>query len=354
MRKFWTKSDLYNRVDNLMEQLDLSYKDYPLDSITIAKKFCVNLTLMQVSEFKNLCGILYHGHNSTFIGLNANRTPEMQNFDCMHELIHYFLHEDLEEASCLSLEDNSVTQNDFYEWQANEGAAQALVPYQLFIPEYVEIMLKNKKDILGYNNDILAKKFNVSEHVIINRIKGLQYEIYQYFCNNCPIENIKILSYRKLKERNFDQLYAQKRYCTQCFHILNNDDSFCMICGNKLKMGHYTRGLGYMKYKSIELNPLGKPHECPICHNEETEIEGDYCQICGTNLINRCSNSLNYDEYNEYGCSNLDSLPPNARYCPYCGSPSTYLQTGILLSWDKSNNDDLDDLIEVEDGDLPF
>lgn len=139
--------------------------------------------------------------------------------------------------------------------------------------------------------------------------------------------------------------------CTTCkytyptYEKMFRKFKYCPICGQKSRFNYVFKKVRtkIMKYKSVELNSLEKPHECPICHNEETEIEGDYCQICGTILINRCSN-----------CSGSVPLPPNARYCPYCGSPSTYLQTGILLPWDKSSNDDLDDLIEVEDGDLPF
>ncbi len=40
-----------------------------------------------------ICGILYKGDRSTAIALNDKHTKAMQNFDCMHELIHYFLHD---------------------------------------------------------------------------------------------------------------------------------------------------------------------------------------------------------------------------------------------------------------------
>ena len=125
-------------INLLRKHLGLSNENYPLDAISLAKKVCRGLTIEQI-DFKTItiCGILYKGISTTSIALNSNRSVTMQNFDCCNELIHYFCH-DIKECQCVCAEVGSetspITQNPFLEWQANEGAAELLVPYQMFIP----------------------------------------------------------------------------------------------------------------------------------------------------------------------------------------------------------------------------
>lgn len=37
------------------------------------------------------------------------------------------------------------------------------------------------------------------------------------------------------------------------------------------------------------LDDNGRALVCPRCKNEELKYAGDYCKICGTYLINKCS-----------------------------------------------------------------
>ena len=69
-------------------------------------------------------------------------------------------------------------------------------------------------------------------------------------------------------------------------------------------------------------------HNCPKCDNEEISADDAYCKICGTTLVNVCTN--------EECHADADN---NARYCVHCGSPTTYLQQGILEPWTKIPND---------------
>ena len=84
-----------------------------------------------------------------------------------------------------------------------------------------------------------------------------------------------------------------------------------------------------MIYPKLDTHENGKLTECPNCQNEETDIEGDYCQICGRNLINKCS----YDD-----CYYNEPLPANARYCPICGNHSTFYNAGFLKEWNYERN----------------
>lgn len=81
-----------------------------------------------------------------------------------------------------------------------------------------------------------------------------------------------------------------------------------------------------MIYKKIETHETGKLKICPVCKNEITNLEGNYCQICGCILKNECLNSL---------CKNFECnpLPSNARYCPNCGEESSFFKKQILPPW---------------------
>lgn len=82
-----------------------------------------------------------------------------------------------------------------------------------------------------------------------------------------------------------------------------------------------------MKYPKLEVYETGKLKQCPNCDNEETDIEGDYCQICGNSLVNRCIND------DCPSCQHNDVLPSNARYCPICGNRSSFYNKNMLPDW---------------------
>ena len=96
----------------------------------------------------------------------------------------------------------------------------------------------------------------------------------------------------------------------------------------------------HMKYPMLNTNSEGKLLICPICSNEETNVEGDYCQICGTELRNSCP---------LFNCQQ-NYLPSNARYCPICGSKSSFYENNILKEWNYNTNL----VLPFGDEELPF
>ena len=109
----------------------------------------------------------------------------------MHELIHYWLH-DRDMFYCL----NGAESHG--EWQANEGAAQFLIPYQSFIPNYCYLHDR----FYGYfapqaAHDMLIKalagKYMVGEMTVKFRIKSLGAEISQYV-GGVAVRDIKVVS----------------------------------------------------------------------------------------------------------------------------------------------------------------
>ena len=324
--KYLTKAELYKSVDNLMEELDIKAGDYPLDAIFLAKKFLVDTQIIY-DNFDNLCALLYRGKKSTTIALNSRRSRSMQNFDCMHEIIHYFLHEDVNSFQCIGSE-NAPNLNDSLEWQANEGAAEALLPYRLFIPMYISFCAENEDTATSR----LAKYFGVTTRVAENRIDNLKYEIYQYKVLNKSIDEIEILSKSSCERRNLTNLTAKIKYCSVCHSAIEENAHFCSICGSSLDGENKTElGVSYVCYDKIELLSDNRTRVCPVCENTELSRTGFYCHLCGAPIVNRCTNSSGKDINGlelEWPCNSI--LSGDARFCPDCGSKSLFYKEGLL------------------------
>lgn len=353
--EYWTKRTLYEFVDALKKSfgITLSSCDYPVNSIELGKNFCKNLTIEKIPFPSNyICGILYKGNNSTSIALNSSRELYQQNFDCMHELIHYFFH-DISYCQLMCSEKN-IKQDSYIEWQANEGAAQFLVPYQIFIPKYLELEKKYAHSFWEDDSiEELAEYFNVSYGVIKNRINSLETEIMQYK-KGININSIVVISKSKAVSLGLDSYKIKQLYCNKCLSIINNNYNYCPICGNDLINHSFFRqrkrkGAGFMIYKNkIDLDKNKKATTCPRCGNEEI-LEGPYCKICGLELFNRC---INYDENTWDGCGEV--CDANARYCHKCGSKTLYFVLDIIPDYtSESSNKTFEELSSNAD-DLPF
>lgn len=332
----WTKQDLYLEVDSLINQLTFQWEpeDFPINPLSLAYEHCLNLSV-EIVDFGKLplCAILSKGSRGTSISLSKGRSETMQRFDCMHELIHYFFHHG---PNFYCLDKNTILQNAIQEWQANEGAAQALVPYQIFIPEYVSRIrncTRNQWNMAIIHNE-LAQFFNVTTIVIRNRISSLEYEIYQHL-QGVPVSELVVLSKKQLSKYGLDKLVEHRMYCTNCHAIVDIDDDYCDICGMSFATQHdfpdqktYS-GVDYMVHQGIDIDENGRAVRCPVCDNEE--IDGQHCKICGAGIINYCTNDNN--------CSYGNPLEGNARFCHHCGGKSFFYQNGYLKPWDEPEDE---------------
>jgi len=91
-----------------------------------------------------------------------------------------------------------------------------------------------------------------------------------------------------------------------------------------------------MRYPAITLNENGKALVCPHCDNEEL-TPGDFCIICGNDIINHCAVSpdRNVPSVSLKSCGAI--LVGNARYCSHCGNESSFYQKGWLADWRSEN-----------------
>lgn len=89
----------------------------------------------------------------------------------------------------------------------------------------------------------------------------------------------------------------------------------------------------------IQTDDSGRLLQCLHCGEENillSDNDATYCIYCGFSLKNQCTN------YGECGTD----LPPNAAYCPYCGTETHFLKSGLV----ESKREEMD----VLDDDLPF
>lgn len=196
---YLNKAKLYNKIDMIRTELNFSKFYPPFDCI----KFCHLQKQLEIEEIplktKGFCGMLFLGNKVNTIVLNSNRTKLEQNFDCSHEMCHWFLHRNLGQDNFKCLE--NIDQDNYIEWQANDGAAEFLLPYKIFIPHFCASYyeLKARYAIGNYQTFLLnlvipmSQFYRVTPAVVEIRIKSLKYEIHQ-FQENRNINNIKLLS----------------------------------------------------------------------------------------------------------------------------------------------------------------
>lgn len=258
-------------------------------------------------------------------------------FTLMHEIGHIYLRHLIDfEATRLYRGSLTKSENKVLENEANIFARNVLAP---------TTMIDHLKD-KSKNN--VARKFGITPAAAQTRLDFYKTDIKE----NRNVGALRRLSYIFYK-------FYYKRECKNCgASLIQKTGKYCPICGKKTLQW----GEGDMIYPKLDAYENGKLKVCINCNNEETDIEGDFCQICGNCLINRCKNEE---------CSKNKSLPTNARYCPICGDRSTFFANGLLKEWNHTEkiegfidipdsfDNDIDDTkpFNVDDGideDLPF
>ncbi len=237
------KSSLYEHVSHLREQFHIAPASFPLQLAPLFQQhaICVEHRAFQTP---GLCALAFLGEKTDTVVLNDNRSPLEQNFDCGHELIHLTKHRNLKRDYFNCFTTAKPSQSPFLEWEANEGAAELLVPYQVFLPLLLEesrIHCRAPKKIIPS----LARQFQVTPAVIECRIGSLQYELYQYCILQLPLCDVKLHSQRELRRKHLSHLHAFSYYCPQCLFQVNRDDTHCRYCGASMPPEGAFYGLGY-------------------------------------------------------------------------------------------------------------
>ena len=260
--------------------------------------------IMKVSDPFNIVArkadartLLKRGDRNYVTVYKKSQTPERDYYTLAHELGHIVLsHLTSFKETALSGGGLDAKQYSILEAEADLFAAELLMPYPVL------------KKLQPNTPAAISEICKTSKYSSIRRFSDLKrYHLPNYLKKTC----IMVIE-------NFND-FINKRYCVNCNSgFISHGGNYCSICGNK------TKKWGDVKvvYDSIELSEKGKAKVCPICENENTNLRGDYCQICGANLVNKCTK-----------CNT--PLTGDARFCEFCGSKSTYFENGILEDYQK-------------------
>jgi Zn-dependent peptidase ImmA (M78 family) len=167
-------NDPYRRAQELLATRGISAVPIPVEKIAKAQGVQVRF-----SPFDDeLSGMIYIKNGIPIIGVNSLHHPNRQRFTIAHELGHFELHRHMittevhvdKDFPALMRDPKSATGTEQVEIQANQFAAELLMPYKLI-----------KKELSGKQFDIedekpmqqLAKKFRVSRQALEYRIRSL-------------------------------------------------------------------------------------------------------------------------------------------------------------------------------------
>ncbi len=123
----------------------------------------------------------------------------------------------------------------------------------------------------------------------------------------------------------YNSIYQKK--CLRCSHyFISHMAAYCPICGNNTFKRKKDTNMEYINEYNLDEN--GKViNECTHCENEDLPSDGVFCKICGTPVVNKCTNQ---------SCNKTGD--GNSRYCIYCGSETTFFKHKMLHSWDYRDN----------------
>lgn len=213
------KAEFYKEISKLKNHWGFDDVVYGIDFVALCKQRGIQVFDHPFTT-PGLRGMACLGRTirDDIVILNTNRNRFEQNIDCAHEFIHLNCHRDEGYQSFNCFEKAPANQNKYFEWQANEGGAELVVPYRSLLPK----IKKNHKNLdtyysISYFKEELIQEYKVTEAVISYRLESLKYEIEQYI-NGVPIEDIKFLSLSAQAKQNINV----KSLNTIAFEDLNN------------------------------------------------------------------------------------------------------------------------------------
>ncbi|MFE7151739.1 ImmA/IrrE family metallo-endopeptidase, partial [Heyndrickxia sporothermodurans] len=279
-----------------------------------------NCTLEEIIEINSSeDGVIHYSGDRDKYLIAYNDVIEHQErvyWTLAHEFGHYLLGHH-KESDRTSLARNEMTEE---EYDAREVEANFFARFFLSPPPVIAMAnLNDYQKIMDFFGVSYTAAKNTLNYIERSYKKG-----FRFFLPNDLFNNLKV----------FFNKVSYGKTCLKCgvFSYLK-DSKFCPNCGSH-EFHNFFKGADFnMYYPGIITNKEnGKALECPVCRNQETEIEGEYCCQCGTHIVNRCTN-LAKDWNGDFYHTCITPLPGNCRHCPQCGQPTTFLQNGLLKQW---------------------
>lgn len=205
MDRWCTKQYLYKSVDRLRNYMGIDHRSYHFNIRDIAcnsAPIIVKELPFKTSGLQGIASISTRPDEPDVILLNSFRSKISQNFDFSHELIHCAYHRKLDKKTFSCYDSVQSQQDPALEWQANEGAAELLVPYRAFLPYVADNFERfNRYNVILQFIKEAALRFGVTERTIKIRLESLKFEIYQYR-NDIPFDKIVFLSRKEQIRQN--------------------------------------------------------------------------------------------------------------------------------------------------------
>lgn len=181
----YDKRALYTNLENKLASAEFRF-EFPLDVNELIRRENIEVQYYPFSG-DAIGAVLFKGEYSSGILVNANKPLSEQRFDLAHELIHFWFHP----AQTSFSFQNPQSRDREKEWQANEGAAQLLLPYTDFIPRFIQTarFVEENHEPPEEIYSALSKFYQVLPVVVDYRARNLESEILQYL-NGSPIEKV--------------------------------------------------------------------------------------------------------------------------------------------------------------------
>ncbi|MDT2500300.1 ImmA/IrrE family metallo-endopeptidase [Enterococcus avium] len=284
-------------------------------------------------------------------------------FTLAHELGHYLLkHNEKTKKTLLARYSLTNEEYDVFEKEANYFAKRLLAPIPLvdlyvaswsrIYPECIEFAFDTSYTVANYIiNDLHRRQRNAN---VVSEGHPLTYNFIDYI--------------------NVD---SSSQICRNCHSPQPAIHKFCAFCGSnemikstaKNYTNYFLERKNVMIYSKIETNEHGTPIKCPRCSAEECSNDFDYCPYCAAYLHNVCLGGKNNQYYEDsYGnmiertlkeqfedpesCSGY--LDGGFRYCPTCGSETSYLRQNFLDDWKTERDKKNDPFLKAKFEKLPF
>lgn len=177
-----TRGALCRRMDAMRRKYGIRG---PFDPYAFARAQGITVTLHRFSDSR-LRGILVHTGGRCGVILGAHLTSAGRRVTLAHELVHYELHRGESTATFRDSPD---------EYQADEGAAELLMPYRDFIPRASALRRRYLKDPTGALR-MLAARYKLDLETVRRRLVSLEREILLYR-HGTPLSDIVPLSFRE-------------------------------------------------------------------------------------------------------------------------------------------------------------
>ncbi len=178
-----TRGALYHRIDSMRRKYGIRGA---FDPYAFIEEQAIPLALHRFTN-ERLHGILVRAGTHYGIILDTRLTAAGRRFTLAHEIVHFELHR--------GEQGDSAFHNSGDEYQADEGAAELLMPYRDFIPRAAAIRRKFLKNQTGALLS-LASYYRLDCEYVRRRLVSLNHELGLYR-KGVPLSEIEPLSYRR-------------------------------------------------------------------------------------------------------------------------------------------------------------